>query len=178
MPPTFDQTFSKLFPWWTGSESQFLSIMDMLHKIEGQNDWVYDFHNFRITALVLQSKERKTALLLHDIIESAYNDMYMSWFEPFARSFHRLRLVDELSNDEQEFLSEMTLMEREHVKKRSFTELWFNWREVKMLYLRSKKISCFPYFASANKQFNRRLWNTVQRDSLSFRRNFSFDKLI
>jgi hypothetical protein len=113
------------------------------------------------------------SVLIHDIIESAYNNSYKGWFEPFALSYHRMKLSTELGTKENEFLAEMTKIEREFGKKHSFTELWFNWREVKVNCLRSQ--SWFPVLHFESAKSKHRLWNNIQRQTLQFRRSFCFD---
>lgn len=170
MSTAFEKLFNKMFHWFSGSEAQFLHIMRMLNKI-GNSDWITDFHNVRITALVL-NKCANSGTLIRDIVETASNN---NWFEPYARAFHRSKVADELSHLERIFLLEITHIERESLKKRTFSELWFNWREVKMLCIKTAPYSCLPNFGIYNIKKEMHYWKSIQRESADFRRNFNFD---
>jgi len=173
--PTFDKIFRNLFPWWKGSEGQFLNIITMIHKLESNDDWIISFYHFRIIAHALKLVPN-SASLINDIVEIASNNRYLLWLEPYARAYHREKISDELTTYEKSFLVEMTKIERENMKKRNFTELWFNWQEVKMSCIRSFHNSWLDTFGFQEYRIPVRQWDIIQRKTVSFRRNFNFDK--
>ena len=168
---TFDYIFAELFPWWGGSESLFLSAMGMITKIDKTDtDWVSAFHSLRIISTVLKNK-RSGAALIHNIIESAYKNNNTNWFEPYVRTLFLGKLNCDLSPGENCFLLEMGKIECESDKKRAFTELWFHWREVKLIVVRSGKRGCFNWLFKGRPN-----WDKAQRESVAFRQNFNFDR--
>lgn len=170
---TFVNIFTDLFPWWGGSESLFLSAMGMLTKIDKEDtDWISAFHSLRIISTVLKNKY-SGAVLIHNIIESAYKNNNTKWFDPYANTLCLGKLNCDLTAGENNFLLEMGKIESESDKKRPFTELWFHWREVKLIVLRNEKKGCFTWlFKGQNPKSN---WNRIQRESAFFRQNFNFN---
>lgn len=168
---TFDSIFVELFPWWGGSESLFLSAMGMLTKIDkSDTDWISAFHSLRVISAVLKNKHGSAALI-HNIIESAYKNNNTKWFEPYGRTLCLGKLNCDLTAGENSFLLEMGKIEREVDKKRSFTELWFNWREVKLIVIRTGQRGCFGWLFKGRPN-----WDKAQHESVSFRQNFNFDQ--
>jgi len=119
-----------LFPWWNGSEADFISILEMLNKIEQTDDWVVSFHDLRVMSLVLKGMNAHMPSFIYTTIKMAFVFKNMRWFTPYEQSYLELYPTDSLSIHERVFLAEMSLIERDSYT-RKFSELWTHWRKIK-----------------------------------------------
>jgi len=126
--------FEKLFPWYWGTEAQFLEIMKILVELEDNRGWIGEFHRFRMLSEVLHYgiKERTVAFVYNTVI-AARNKVYgpSLWFT-WDETAYDAKLCNPPSAEEKEFLADMIKLEKDLAIK-DFAELWQKYKELKFI---------------------------------------------
>jgi hypothetical protein len=122
--------FETLFPWYWGSEAQFLEIMNILVELPNNRGWKGEFHRFRMLSEVLHyGVKERTVEFVYNTVVDARNKVYGPglWFT-WDESAYDKKLCNPPSVMELEFLSAMTSAEREYATS-DFATLWSHCRK-------------------------------------------------
>lgn len=118
--------FEKLFPWYWGTEKQFLEIMKTLVELPHNRGWLGEFHRFRMLSEVLHyGVKERTVEFVYNTVNSARNEVDGLWFT-WDESAYDKKLCNPPSIMELEFLAAMKSAECT-LATSDFATLWSHW---------------------------------------------------